>query len=144
MRHTDEEVEQAARRFEQLAENLDPVTAEVLSTEDLREVAFAAEAVRSDEARLAEAVQSARAQGRSWNQLALALGVSRQAARQRFAAKMRLITRLLFSLPRPLAGLHSERHPSPNRDGTQHGVKHQERTGCSSSGTALRGRVPPS
>jgi hypothetical protein len=87
MQHTDEEIEQAAARFEELADRLDPTTAAVDQTEDLRQVAAACDAVRTDEARLREAVQIARAQGRSWNQIAVALGVSRQAARQRFAAK---------------------------------------------------------
>jgi hypothetical protein len=64
---------------------LDPATAEVEMTDDLRKVAIAAEAVRADDARLREAVLLARAHGRSWNRIALALGVSRQAARQRFA-----------------------------------------------------------
>lgn len=84
MRHTDEEVEQAARRFEQLADELDPATADMDETEDLRAVAAASEASRADEARLREAVELARAHGRSWNHIAVALGVSRQAARQRF------------------------------------------------------------
>jgi hypothetical protein len=84
MRHTDEQVAEAARRFEELAHKLNPATAEVLDTDDLREVAAASEAVRTDEERLRDAVHAARAQGRSWNQLAVALGVSRQAARQRF------------------------------------------------------------
>ena len=89
MRHTDEEVERAAERFEELAEELDPETAKVLVTEDLRGIADAAQSVREDEARLREAVEVARAHGRSWNQVAVALGVSRQAARQRFADKVR-------------------------------------------------------
>ena len=89
MRHTDEEVERAAQRFEGLAEGLDPETAKVVVTEDLREIADAAQTVREDEARLREAVEIARAHGRSWNQVAVALGVSRQAARQRFADKVR-------------------------------------------------------
>ncbi len=88
MRHTDEEIERAAQRFEQLAEKLDPESARVVSTEDLRGIAAAAQAVREDEARLREAVEVARARGRSWNQIAVALGVSRQAARQRFADKV--------------------------------------------------------
>jgi len=86
-RHTDNEIEQAAQRFEQLADTLDPATAEVEHTDDLREIAAAAEAVRADDARLRETVIFARARGRSWNHIALALGVSRQAARQRFAGK---------------------------------------------------------
>ncbi len=85
MRHTDKEIEQAAERFERLAETLDPATVRVEETNDLRAIATAAEAVRADDARLREAVLLARAHGRSWNHIALALGVSRQAARQRFA-----------------------------------------------------------
>jgi hypothetical protein len=86
-RHTDEEIERAAKRFEQLADDLDPADVEAHSTDDLHQVAVASDAVRADEMRLREAVQSARARGRSWNQIAVALGVSRQAARQRFADK---------------------------------------------------------
>jgi len=87
MRHTDDEIERAARRFDQLADALDPATAEVDHTDDLRAIAAVSEAVRADEARLREAVEVARAHDRSWNQIAVALGVSRQAARQRFTDK---------------------------------------------------------
>ena len=87
MRHTGGEIERAARRFDQLADELDPATAEVDHTEDLRAIAAVSEAVRADEARLREAVEVARAHDRSWNQIAVALGVSRQAARQRFTDK---------------------------------------------------------
>jgi hypothetical protein len=87
MRHTDDEIEQAGLRFEQLAEQLDPASAEVDPTDDLRQIAAVSDAVRADEARLRETVEIARAHGRSWNQIAVALGVSRQAARQRFADK---------------------------------------------------------
>ena len=87
MGHTGEKIEAAARRFEKLADVLDPATAEVERTEDLRMIAAVSEAVRTDEARLREAVEVARAHGRSWNQIAVALGVSRQAARQRFTDK---------------------------------------------------------
>lgn len=85
MQHTDNEIEQAADRFEQLADQLDPATTEMEDTSDLRAVATAADTARADDARLKEAVNIARAHGRSWNHIALALGVSRQAARQRFA-----------------------------------------------------------
>ncbi len=87
MRHTDEEIERAAQRFEQLADELDPASAEVDHTEDLRQIAADSEAARADEARLRQAAEVARAPGRSWNQIAVALGVSRQAARQRFTDK---------------------------------------------------------
>lgn len=88
MKHTDAQIEDAARRFEQMADDLDPasVTAEDLS--DLRAVAEAAEQVRRDEALVTERVAAARARGRSWNRIAVALGVSRQAARHRFADRL--------------------------------------------------------
>jgi hypothetical protein len=87
MRHTDDQIEQAATRFEQLADKLDPATAQVDHTDDLRQIASVSDAVRADEARLREAIEVARGHGRSWNQIAVALGVSRQAARQRFGNK---------------------------------------------------------
>lgn len=87
MRHTDDEIDRASGRFEQLADDLDPTTAAVDHTDDLRQISVVSEAVRFDEARLRESVEVARAHGRSWNQIALALGVSRQAARQRFTHK---------------------------------------------------------
>lgn len=87
MRHTDEQVEKAARRFEKLANELDPLAIEAEAIEDLCAVAAVADSLRTDEARLREAVAVARANGRSWNEIAVALGVSRQAARQRFTDK---------------------------------------------------------
>jgi hypothetical protein len=88
MRHSDAQIEEAASRFEQLADNLDPATANVDDLSDLRAVAEAADQVRRDEALVTERVAAARARGRSWNRIAVALGVSRQAARHRFADKV--------------------------------------------------------
>jgi hypothetical protein len=88
MRYTDAQIEEAARRFEQLADQLDPATAEAEDLSDLRAIAEAAEQVRRDEALVTERVAEARARGRSWNRIAVALGVSRQAARHRFASKV--------------------------------------------------------
>jgi hypothetical protein len=82
-KHTDAEIDAAARRFEAWADALDPTELEDIG--DLRDIAIAASAVRADEARLREAVQVARGRGHSWNRIAVALGVSRQAARQRYA-----------------------------------------------------------
>jgi hypothetical protein len=59
MRHKDDEIERAARRFDQLADDLDPATAEVDHTDDLGAIAAVSEAVRADEARLREAVEVA-------------------------------------------------------------------------------------
>ncbi len=87
MMHTEDEIERAAQRFDQFADDLDPDDVEVDRTDDLRQVAAISEALRADEAQLRETVSLARAHGRSWNQIAFALGVSRQAARQRFADK---------------------------------------------------------
>ncbi|HEX3900196.1 MAG TPA: hypothetical protein VHW74_13590 [Mycobacteriales bacterium] len=87
MQHSDKDIERAAQRYEQLTNNLDPAAVNVEQTEDLQSIATVAEAVRADEARLRDVVESAREQGRSWNQIAVALGVSRQAARQRFSSK---------------------------------------------------------
>lgn len=87
MGRTDKEIDEAAERFAERAENLDPDTrARII--DDLRVVAEAADEVAASEARLREAVAHARAHGRSWNRIALALGTSRQAARQRFTHKI--------------------------------------------------------
>lgn len=50
MRHTDEQIEQAVARFEQLADDLAPDTVHAEQTDDLRQVAVASDAVRDDEA----------------------------------------------------------------------------------------------
>ena len=84
MSHSKHEIEDAARRFAELVDKLDPATAAVEQLDDLREVAVCADAVNEAEAALRGAVLAARANGRSWNRIAIALGVSRQAARQRF------------------------------------------------------------
>jgi hypothetical protein len=85
-KHTDAEIERAAERFEHWAGSLERDDFEDIG--DLRAVAQAADAVHTADAGLREAVQTARLNGRSWNQIAVALGVSRQAARQRFAEKI--------------------------------------------------------
>jgi hypothetical protein len=88
MKHTNAEIEEAASRFEALADNLDPDSVAADDLSDLRAIAEAAEQVRRDEALVTERVAAARARGRSWNRIAVALGISRQAARHRFASKL--------------------------------------------------------
>ena len=83
-RHTDEEIECAAERFADLADRLDPATTPADHLDDLQTIVAAVDAVRLDETRIRDAVNAARHNGRSWNLIAGALGVSRQAARQRF------------------------------------------------------------
>jgi hypothetical protein len=83
--HTQEEIERAAK----LAEHADPSGVPMDDTTDLRAIAEAVDDVRTGEARVRERVALARANGRSWGEIGIALGVSRQAARERFAEKVR-------------------------------------------------------
>jgi len=75
--------------LEQALDDLDPSSVEVVQTLDLRDVAAAADASKAAEAALREAVMIARMHRRSWTEIGVALGVSRQAARQRFAELVR-------------------------------------------------------
>jgi len=68
-------------------DDLDPATTPAaVVPQEVRDVAAAVDRVQSADEDLTAAVLRARRAGASWNHLALALGVSRQAARQRFAA----------------------------------------------------------
>jgi hypothetical protein len=82
----DQEIERAAARFEQWAATLDPRDFEDVT--DLRTIAQASDALEAGRAQLREAVGVARLNGRSWGQIGIALGVSRQAARERFSQKI--------------------------------------------------------
>lgn len=86
MRHSDEEIKEAAARFEWLADEIErePDGTQVEHLGDLQAVAAAAAAVQSAQASLVKSVAVSRGRGRSWNELAVALNVSRQAARQRY------------------------------------------------------------
>lgn len=83
--HSDEEIERAAK----LAEEFDPSDVAIDDTTDLRALAEAVAHVRAGEARVRELVALARANGRSWGEIGISLGVSRQAARERFSEKLR-------------------------------------------------------
>jgi phage baseplate assembly protein W len=83
--HSEEEIQRAAK----FAEEFDPSDVPVDDTTDLRTLAEAVDSVRAGEARVRELVARARANGRSWGEIGIALGVSRQAARERFAEKIR-------------------------------------------------------
>jgi hypothetical protein len=85
-KHTDEQIEQAAARFEQWAETL--TSDDFEDAADLREIAQATDALQANKTRLYSAVHAARYKGRSWGQIGIALGVSRQAARERFGDKV--------------------------------------------------------
>jgi hypothetical protein len=83
--HTEAEIQRAAK----LAQELEPSGIPMDETADLRTLAEAVDSVRLGEARVRELVALARANGRSWGEIGIALGVSRQAARERFAEKIR-------------------------------------------------------
>ncbi|NIZ93392.1 hypothetical protein [Kineococcus rubinsiae] len=73
----------ALRWLDELAPATTPAA---VVAQEVRDVATAVDRVQVAEEDLTAAVLPARRAGASWNHLALALGVSRQAARQRFAA----------------------------------------------------------
>jgi hypothetical protein len=98
--HTDEEVQRGSK----LAEEFDPSSVSEENTADLRTLAEAVDAVRAGEARVRELVAEAHANGRSWGEIGIALGVTRQAARERFADKVR-------AQPRDLHTVNHERAP---------------------------------
>lgn len=83
--HTEAEIQRAAK----LAEGFDPSAVPLDETTDLRTLAEAVDTVRAGKARVRELVASARTNGRSWGEIGIALGVSRQTARERFAEKTR-------------------------------------------------------
>jgi hypothetical protein len=73
---------EAIQRAAKLAEDLDPSRVPTDDTTDLRTLAEAVDEVRAGEARVRELVARVRANGRSWGEIGIALGVSRQAARE--------------------------------------------------------------
>jgi DNA-directed RNA polymerase specialized sigma24 family protein len=82
---TDEEI----RRYVTLAEDFDPSTTPTKDASDLRAIGETAIAIQANEAKLRELVRLARDGGRSWGEIAISLGVSRQAAHARFGEKVR-------------------------------------------------------
>ena len=86
-KHSDAEIKEATSRFEEWASTL--TGKDFDDTGDLRAIAEASDGVRAGQARVRELVQLARSNGRSWGQIGIALGVSRQAARERFASGAR-------------------------------------------------------
>jgi hypothetical protein len=71
---------------EALLNELDPalLTSPETDTSDLRRISDAAEAIVAAREALGAAVAAAKAGGRSWGQIGMVLGVSKQAARERF------------------------------------------------------------
>lgn len=84
MARTQAQLEQAAAEAEAWLDSLDPAAEPADDIRDLRAITAAVDAIAEDEARLTEAVTTARRKGRSWGMIARALGVSKQAAQQRY------------------------------------------------------------
>lgn len=84
MPRTREELEQAAAAAEAWLDALDPAETPAEDPRDLRRIGLALADVANAERELHDAVAAARDNGRSWGEIALVLGVSRQAARQRY------------------------------------------------------------
>lgn len=84
MPRTREELERAAAEADAWLDSLDPATTPAEDTADLRRIGQALRKIAGAETDLADAVAAARLHGRSWGDIALVLGISRQAARQRF------------------------------------------------------------
>lgn len=87
MPRTPEQLRQAAVDAERWLDSLDPtvISSPDADASDLRRIGRAVVEAARNEAELGEAVAMARANGRSWGQIATILGVSRQSARERFA-----------------------------------------------------------
>lgn len=69
-------------------DGLDPSTQPASDAADLRRIGAAAQRAEGAEQELADAVHAARAGGRSWAAIGMVLGVSKQAAQQRFGHKI--------------------------------------------------------
>ena len=80
-----EELEQAAAEAEAWLDGLDPDELAAEDISDLRAIARGVADLASAQQRILETVQAARKNGRSWGRIGMALGVSRQAARQQYA-----------------------------------------------------------
>ncbi len=91
MPRTRAQLQKALADTEAWLESLDPqVVASVGSdAADLRAIGEALHAVAASDLSLADQVAKARANGRTWTQIAVVLGVTKQAARERFGEPAR-------------------------------------------------------
>lgn len=85
MPRTRQELERAAADAEAWLNSLDPETTPAEDASDLREIGLALGELVDSQNRLEQAVVAARNNGRSWSEIGLVLGISKQAARERYA-----------------------------------------------------------
>ena len=79
------ELEQAALDAEAWLDTLDPNELNSEDITDLRSITQGVADIAAAQQQLVAAVRAARQHGRSWGRIGMALGVSRQAARQQYA-----------------------------------------------------------
>jgi hypothetical protein len=86
MPRTREQLQKAVAATEAWLDQLDPeaIASPESDATDLRAIGEALHAVAVSDLGLADQVARARANGRTWTQIAAVLGVSKQAARERF------------------------------------------------------------
>lgn len=89
MPRTREELERAAAQAETWLDSLDPAVMPAEDPADLRRIGLALRGLVKEQREVDEAVAAARANGRSWAEIGLVLGISRQAARERYGQPMR-------------------------------------------------------
>lgn len=80
-------VHDEATATEEWLDSLDPAQLEFRDATHLRAIISAGKAVTAAEAKLRKAVTDARAAGDSWTVIGAALGVTKQAAQQRFGGR---------------------------------------------------------
>lgn len=86
MPRTRKQLEQAAADAEAWLDSLDPDSTPAEDISDLAAIGAALSKVAEAESDIEAAVSTARANGRSWPRIALVLGISKQAAQQRYGA----------------------------------------------------------
>lgn len=86
MPRTRKQLEQAAADAQAWLDSLDPDTTPAEDISDLAAIGTALSKVAEAESDIEAAVATARANGRSWPRIALVLGISKQAAQQRYGA----------------------------------------------------------
>lgn len=91
MPRTIQQLQEAAAETDAWLDSLDPkaIASPDADVSDLRAIGDAMRAVAASDLMLAERVTEARAKGRTWTQIAAVLGVSKQAARERFGEPAR-------------------------------------------------------
>ncbi len=84
MPRTRHELEKAATDAETWLESLDPAVTPAEDPTDLRRIGLALRSLADYQREVDEAVAAARESGRSWGEIGLVLGTSRQATRERY------------------------------------------------------------